>query len=437
MSDLIKKPKLAIISTYDELCGIASYTKALVPLLENHFEVTVFDLDQFIFKNEAKSVQKLADKKISQIANDLKDFDCVNVQLEHGTFGNSANVIYRRIRKIIRSNKSICITFHTIIVSDSFNLSSLMLEIAKNGLRKAANVYKSNKRAGILGDGIYKLLKKEQFNRSISVIVHTKRDARVFQLVHGIKNVFDHPLAYYSPTEVIRIQENIQLSKFPQLQNLAVGSILLGCFGFVSSYKGIDTAIRAMKLLPSHFHLAIFGGIHPASIKKNQLIDPFIKNLLDEIAPGKKLFDFNLTNSNLKVKVSGDDLLKLSSEKHPEDISDRVHFLGAISDSDFPIAMGICDTVLLPYVEIGQSSSGPMSMAIDMRKHVIAARTKPFMQYLRYHKNRFNMFDVGNHLHLSQLIKAESKIGAELQPCPEFNALTNLATYISALTPKK
>jgi hypothetical protein len=47
------------------------------------------------------------------------------------------------------------------------------------------------------------------------------------------------------------------------------------------------------------------------------------------------------------------------------------------------------------------------------------------------------MFDVGNHLHLSQLIKAESKIGAELQPCPEFNALTNLATYISALTPKK
>jgi glycosyltransferase involved in cell wall biosynthesis len=434
MSDLMKKPKLAIISTYDELCGIASYTKALVPLLEDRFEVTVFDLDQFIFKSEARSIQKLADKRIAQIANDLNSFDCVNIQLEHGTFGNAANAIYRRIRKIIKGSKHICITFHTILVSDSFNLSNLPLEIARHGLLKAVNKYRLNKRTNILGDGIYKLLKKEQSLRTISVIVHTKRDARVFQLVHGIKKVFDHPLAYYSPSEVIRIQKNTQLNKFPQLQNLATDSILLGCFGFLSSYKGIDTAIRALKLLPSNFHLAIFGGVHPATIKKNQLIDPFIKNLLDEIAPGKKLFDFNLANSNLKVTVGGGDLLKLSSEKHPEDISDRVHFLGAISDSDFPVAMAVCDTVLLPYVEVGQSSSGPMSMAVDMRKHVIASRTKAFMQYSRYHKNRFNMFDIDNHLHLSQIIKSESKRGAELHPCPEFNALTNLATYVTALS---
>lgn len=33
--------KLAIVSTYDDLCGIAGYTKALVRQLQQDYEVTV------------------------------------------------------------------------------------------------------------------------------------------------------------------------------------------------------------------------------------------------------------------------------------------------------------------------------------------------------------------------------------------------------------
>ena len=39
------KPKLAIIGTFDDLCGIAAYVKTMVRLLGDHFDVTVFDLD--------------------------------------------------------------------------------------------------------------------------------------------------------------------------------------------------------------------------------------------------------------------------------------------------------------------------------------------------------------------------------------------------------
>lgn len=41
-----RRPRLAIVSTYDQLCGIAAYTKALVPQLESEFDIEVFDLDQ-------------------------------------------------------------------------------------------------------------------------------------------------------------------------------------------------------------------------------------------------------------------------------------------------------------------------------------------------------------------------------------------------------
>jgi glycosyltransferase involved in cell wall biosynthesis len=37
---------------------------------------------------------------------------------------------------------------------------------------------------------------------------------------------------------------------------------LIGVFGFLSRYKGFETAIRAMRHLPSDHHLLIFCGVH-------------------------------------------------------------------------------------------------------------------------------------------------------------------------------
>jgi len=42
--------------------------------------------------------------------------------------------------------------------------------------------------------------------------------------------------------------------------------------------------------------------------------------------------------------------------EHPKDLSDRIHFLGPQSDVDFLAGMAICDAVVFPYLEVGQSS---------------------------------------------------------------------------------
>ena len=68
--------------------------------------------------------------------------------------------------------------------------------------------------------------------------------------------------------------------------------------------------------------------------------------------------------------------------------------------------MAICDAVVFPYLEVGQSSSGPISQALELGCRVIASRTHTFFQFGRYHQNMIEFFDIGNHLELAGRILA-------------------------------
>lgn len=59
--------KMAIVSTFDELCGIAGYTKALLPHLEKNFLVNVYNLDQFILRSSSKKMKNLGDLEIKNM----------------------------------------------------------------------------------------------------------------------------------------------------------------------------------------------------------------------------------------------------------------------------------------------------------------------------------------------------------------------------------
>jgi hypothetical protein len=58
------RKRLALISTYDDLCGIAAYTRSLEKQLNEIFDVTVFDLDQYLLRSAHSRVRKFGDKHI-------------------------------------------------------------------------------------------------------------------------------------------------------------------------------------------------------------------------------------------------------------------------------------------------------------------------------------------------------------------------------------
>ena len=129
---------------------------------------------------------------------------------------------------------------------------------------------------------------------------------------------------------------------------------------------------------------------------------------------------------------AGSDLLI----RHPQDLGGRLHFMGVLSDEEFMSAMAVCDAVVLPYMEVGQSGSGPISMAMDMGCRIVASRTKTFLSYSKYFPGRIEIFDIGNHLELAAHIGSKAPPTSGLPPA-EYGVESNVAIYRAANGPAR
>jgi len=129
--------------------------------------------------------------------------------------------------------------------------------------------------------------------------------------------------------------------------------------------------------------------------------------------------------------VEADRGLRELLDTHPRDLSQRIHFMGAPAEAEFVAGMAICDTVVFPYIEVGQSASGPISQALEIGCRIIASRTHTFLEFAEYHKDAVEFFDIGNYLELAERIMAPAQFGPRAG-LPEFNVQTNQATYLLA-----
>jgi glycosyltransferase involved in cell wall biosynthesis len=426
MSNIL--PRLAIISTYDELCGIASYTRALIPQLQNDFSVEVFDLDQYLLRHTSQRVQKLADEHIRSIVARLKEFDYVNIQLEQGTLGRTIQQIMRRFRALAKAAPQLSVTFHT-VKSAHPPTGEVWALIRQAKFLKAHRLIKAHKHANQLGGGIYVLLRRLSTKKTVSVIVHSKRDMRLLRDVYRLLNVFNHPLSYFDSAYAAKVRASTTRASFPILSEVPANAKLIGTFGFLNNYKGFDVAIKALKYLPDDYHLVIFGGVHPQLIKPQMNIDKYIKEILQEANIGHSAFDkiANADISNINLSITTDQSSSFFTNALGS-LHERIHFGGVLKDDEFAAAMSVCDVVAFPYIEIGQASSGPISIALDMGCRVLASRTLTFLQLARYHPGAIEFFDIGNFLELAQRIQAKpthDTVSRQLT----YNTFTNAAIY--------
>jgi len=428
------RKRFALISTYDELCGIGAYTRSLERQLSEVFDVTVFDLDQYLLRSTNGRVRKFGDKHIQDICREVRDYDAVNLQLEHGTLGRNCHDIHRRFTWILRAAPRLSVTFHTIFQCEAFNFREFINEILRLNFSKAIAMRSAYNREYLLSAGVASRLRRAQRFKPVTVIVHTRRDLKHMKYVHGLRNVHDHPLSFLTAADAQNIRHAAWREKFAVLDAVPKDSKLIGVFGFLGRYKGFDTVVRALHHLPKNFHLLIFGGVHPNEIKLHQPIDPVVSSLYDAGYVDTSVAERARASSAASapaVSVAVDGSMRDLLTEHPKDLSDRIHFLGAQSDDTFLAGMAICDAVVFPYIEVGQSSSGPISQALELGCRVIASRTHTFMQFAHYHQNMVEFFDIGNHLELAGRILARPQYNAG-ERLPVFNVETNRAVYLAA-----
>jgi len=163
-----KRKSLALVSSSDDLCGIAAYTRSLKKQLDDIFDVTVFNLDQYLLRSSHGRVKKFGDRHIQGICREIRDYDAVNLQLEHGTLGRGCHDIHRRFSWLLRAAPRLSVTFHTVFQCEAFNYRDYFREILKRKFATAIAMRAQYHREHILSAGMASRLRRAQrFNPSL------------------------------------------------------------------------------------------------------------------------------------------------------------------------------------------------------------------------------------------------------------------------------
>lgn len=329
-------------STWQEPCGIASYTQDLVGALERHG----VENEVHAVNKEARRTMTVAEVRadLARFCEHARAFDLVHIQHEFSFFNDATNSLWRSLgsfermlRQLHRLGKPTAVTFHT----EPYFLAGLRT-IAKTLVRDRANVRRD----------VVHYCNTRKWCRTLAgyfrgtgglnrAIVHTRKSKRQFvECGFGSDNIEVVPLGLVE-RDRSRLAQNSALAK--EKLGYPKDCVLLSLFGFVAAYKGPDIATRALEFLPPNHHLAIVGGPHPHA---NDLTLNSVLALTHDVPALRG-----------RVRVTG---------FVPTEMLDTYH-----------AATDIC---LAPYLNTDISGSSALTWALSSGKPVIASKIDSFLE---------------------------------------------------------
>ena len=453
---MTNKPRVAILSTWNEICGIAHFTKGIKDGLESQgYDVEVLPTPRMILGNATDGAEKLAAESYCRhLGQRIKEFDHVNIQFEPGILANDMMTAMKRFKIITKHAKSMSITWHYLGRRLKTPASEIARLMSRGKVRYALALKRSEKTLNNSWDFLFDTIDSLGKKIPISHIVHTKRDqhlaSSIFngdiykidtkenelqnaktdqerakiskvltKLKRGLQPVHATPLTYLS--------EDTKAGFVDKLKNSDLKDVLptqksedtryVGVFGFFSGYKGFETAIDAIDSLPPNYELLMFSSVHESTLRIESRRDEYLGELYDHLKKrDRKIRGLNakkaITKSKLLTRIDGK---KGSSTKEAKELmdktfekkkalSDRVHFLGAVSDDDLVLGMMLCDAVLFPYINSPHTASGPMAQAIELDRRIFASRNIQFVELAKFHETHFEFCDIGNSIEYAQKI---------------------------------
>ena len=107
---------MAIVSSHSVSCGNAAFTRVLHTSIERSrdgIDTEVIELDLTLLQSIDRGIRSKANDHISDICCRLKEFDCVNIQMEAGLYGTVPRDIVKRFSKLVTANKNTNVTLHS------------------------------------------------------------------------------------------------------------------------------------------------------------------------------------------------------------------------------------------------------------------------------------------------------------------------------------
>ena len=243
--------KIAQVSTWQIPCGIAGYTEGLHrALVSRGAECDVFPIDRTRLKYLSKR-ELMA--YYDGLAARLAPYDVVHVQHEFGFFWGSTPsftlpVFARFLRRLRGHTPATFVTFHS---EPYVHLRQFPPETR----------YLTAKHAAMQAYWTLRIV--PHFAGGTRAITHTK-GGRLALLRSGIPAGAIDIVAQGTPEPREPADEETRAEAKERL-GLPRDAHVLTLFGFVTRHKGYDTMLRALRHLPSEYHLVIVGSSHPFS----------------------------------------------------------------------------------------------------------------------------------------------------------------------------
>ncbi len=323
--------RILFISTHNVACGIADYNSSMMKAASSSHDCDIEVLPQNtpISKSE---LRKVADR--------ARKYDAVVIQHEWSFVGYNTISRYDATRFLLMSLRKNRIP--TAII-----MHSQFVDVPRSrGLMK------------YFGERVFRVPLVMEINKSpkLKLFVHNKPS--LDNLVgRGIKS------------------GKVELIPFPHQERRKFESkrsssdfVTLLMFGFVSAYKGYETALSALRLLPDNFRLVIAGAQHP-----NAMQDLTYENILGFIRSG-------LWNSHRRLP----EIFSQFNLQESQKFSKRVILRGHLSYDEIAGEIAAADIVLAPYfAEDAPAGSAAVEWPISLGKPTIVSAVQTFEDYIK------------------------------------------------------
>lgn len=384
--------RLGIVSSFNVLCGNATYSQALLDGLPESIEPVKIEIPIKLQKFHSSTIEKNILKKVAGC-------DGINVQMELGLYGETPKNAIKFLKKIIKASKRVSLTMHR-VEECPLNYLRSMFNHLKRGHFSAAFMVFVRKNV----HNKYKELVLFAVRNRVTFIVHTYREQeRIFDISSKAK-ILVHPIVW--PDDYCT--SNTDLTDSYQYLFTRNRLPTVGLFGFMSDYKNFLQVVR-VALHEEKYNVLLVGGIHPQSPDYGKHISPSQEN-------GSETERI----SHLFMKLGGSQKLLLNCVHSPED-QDLVYLIKSV------------DIVVVPYTEVGQSASGIASLAIQFGKRTLFSDTKTARELFKFLKRKPHMFDTKSDLSLSKTLDRALDDPKNSIHFQEHDFLSNINTYLSSL----
>jgi len=318
------------------------------------------------------------------------------------------------MRWIIDAARQITLTMHRVEVESDSLFDAAKASFYARSFKRFLQKRSARKQTALTVD-IINYCRKISHKKNVQIKVHTRRDRRFVESALRFANVYDYPITFLSSEERAAAWDQTEREQFVEKYGFKSSDKIVGLFGFLSGYKGVETAIKALSYLPPEYKLGLFGSQHPQSVKRNEPVDPYLEVLFElmgeidstqyisKVIQGvaeEDLAPADAINQILRKFVETSSQVDLTTP-----VTDRVRFIGSLPDPEFIEALRLCDAVILPYLETGQGMSGVIVLSIEAGSKMICANNHSFRETARYFPDTFAKFDIGNHFELASKIE--------------------------------